>query len=203
MANAGWSLAAGGAALGVAAGFFIATTWSGDRAPTVPIPGGGATGAQAPAGPNPDVVKALETQAARIKQLEASQEKLSVTVRELTRALREATEAGGGRAPAAPSGTLPWLPAGALEVAKAWYVQRIAASIQELAKRAETSKANEAQKRAWAEQGKREAAQLQSLRSVISESQFAAWLQSTGHGERVPTKAELEATARALAAQPK
>lgn len=191
MANGGWSLAAGGAALGVAAGFVMATTWSGARTPTVPIPGVSA--------PHPDLVPALEAQAARITQLEHSQEQLSETVRQLTRALREATDAGDARTPAGP---LPWLPPGALAVAKAWYVQRLAASIQALAAHAAAAEpgADTTQKRAWAEQGRREAAQLQALRSVTSEGQFAAWLQSTGHGERVPTKDELEATATQLAA---
>jgi len=182
---------AGGAALGVVGGFLIATSWQ----EPVSMPAGPAIPAPV-SRPHPDVVKALDVQTQRILKLEAEVERLSQTVRELSRALRAATDAdGAGAAPTGP--TLPWLPLGALEVAKAWYAERIAGSIQALAAKA-AGDATDDQKRAWAAQAKREADQLQTLRKVITETQFAQWLQSTGHGERVPTRDELAATAAKL-----
>ncbi|MHC5019554.1 MAG: hypothetical protein ACYTGX_05480 [Planctomycetota bacterium] len=195
MANTNWSLLAGGAALGVVGGFVLALQWNDDVAPAVRPP------AAASAAPDPAVVQAIEAQAKRISELEAELERLSATVRDLTRALRELTAARTGAAPA--GRVLPWLPPGSLEVAKAWYAERIAGSIQALAARAEAPEATDDAKHGWAVQAKREGEQLQSLRRVTSESQFAAWLQSTGHGERVPSREELAAAARRLSEQHK
>jgi hypothetical protein len=195
MANTNWSLLAGGAALGVVGGFVLALQWNDDVVPAVRPP------AAAAAAPDPAVVQAIEAQAKRIGELEAELERLSATVRDLTRALRQVT---ADRAGAAPGGRLlPWLPAGALEVAKAWYAERIAASIQALATQAEAPDAADDAKRGWALQAKREGEQLQSLRRVTTEPQFAAWLQSTGRGERVPSRDELAAAARRLTEQGK
>ncbi len=216
-ANAGWSMLAGGVALGVIAGFMVALRWQ-DTGPLGARPSSSGV-RQAGAEPNTAVVQALEAQAARVTRLESDVEKLSATVADLTRALRAATD-GQADAAGPASSALPWLPFGALDVAKAWYAERIHASIQSLATQAENAEAattattdatdaadatatTDAQKRAWAEQANAEAAHLRSLRQVVTESQFARWLQSTGHGERVPSRAELTATAAALQQRPK